>query len=84
VKSCFGSSLEILCKTLSPIASIEPPIEGKLLLAKEIYALTQWILKYGSKKEDIFFMSGKQQQKIFIIQNIDNLIPLEPSLGNLY
>lgn len=72
IKSCFGAELTLLNSVYEGFAKVNPKLTDKelisgcpkkLVIPKEIFALTQWIAKYGIKTEKLFVLSGKEEDK---------------------
>lgn len=80
--SCYGSSIESLCRTKKPVRKMEAKVYQETLkldskaekcwdVPKEIWLLTDHLFKYGMTQEDLFQQSGLHTEFLAIRDALD-------------
>ena len=72
----MGASLETLNHRITGFGEQKERILGDLLIPKEIYYLTQFLKEEGAKKENLSVLSGEAEEKVNILEFLDNNIPI--------
>eukprot|EP00826_Nyctotherus_ovalis_P009281 TRINITY_DN12444_c0_g1_i4.p1 TRINITY_DN12444_c0_g1~~TRINITY_DN12444_c0_g1_i4.p1 ORF type:complete len:380 (+),score=80.42 TRINITY_DN12444_c0_g1_i4:410-1549(+) len=80
IKSCFGAALELLNSVYEGFATLDPNLTAReliskcpcrLVVPKEIYALTKWLMRNGAKTEKLFVSAGNEAEKAMIRDCLD-------------
>ena len=81
IPTCFRNKLQDLIQITSPLADFKNITRGYQLIPKEIFYLSEWIIKYAKEKDGLFINGGNDENICKIKDYLDTCQEIPKNVG---